>query len=116
MRRRMMGNLKKKSVFVSYKGNYKIVRGGWVTNKYSVELSEDVFGDASPAFTMYYINNGAKTSISVTATKDTASDGYVYKLKFKAPNVVGTFPIEVHYVVNDKESSDFISASMKISR
>lgn len=109
--------------FISFTGATKVVKNTWYTNKHSVELSKDVFGDDDPEFAMYYVNNGVKKKISVTVMSETAVKDeesgetlyYSYKLKFKAPNATGTFPIEIHYVTDNGESAEYIATSMKVS-
>lgn len=113
----LIGSEDFKPVFVSLEGEYKIVKNTKITNKYSIELTEDVFNGNEPKFTMYYVNNEVRKEITVTAARDTTQkDAYVYKITFKAPNAVGTFPIEIHYVVDDEESTEYLATTMKVYR
>ena len=78
-------------------------------------LSEDVFNGGDPEFTMYYTNNGKKTEVTVTAKRVEGADNK-YLLRFRAPNAVGTFPIEIHYVTDGNESDEYLTSSMKVNR
>lgn len=109
-------NLTGGNKFVDFTGNYPIRKSQWVPYKYRVTLTEDVFGGDDPKFTMYYTNNGKKEKITVTARRVNESVNK-YDLRFKAPNAVGNFPIEIHYIDNEgKESADFLATSMKVIR
>lgn len=78
----------------------------------SVTLTKDVFGESAPEFAMYYVNaKGEKVKITVTAQK---ADNNTYKLRFKTPNAKGNFPVEIHYVINDVESTDYIATTLKV--
>ena len=78
----------------------------------SVTLTRDVFGESAPEFAMYYVNaKGEKVKITVTAQK---ADNNTYKLRFKTPNAKGNFPVEIHYVINDVESTDYIATTLKV--
>ncbi len=101
--------------FVEYTGTFKIRKNQWINHKYAVTLSQDVFEGGDPEFTMYYTNNGVKTEITVTAARSDESD-CKYTLRFKAPNAVGTFPIEIHYVLNGAESEEYLATTMKVNR
>jgi cell surface protein len=88
----------------------------WSNYKCSVTLNENVFGDAAPKFKLYYKNiNGKLEPISVTA-KRTKEDSNKYELRFRAPNAIGNFAVELHYVVNGKESDDYIATTMTVKR
>ena len=88
----------------------------WSNYKCSVTLNENVFGDAAPKFKLYYKNiNGELKPISVTA-KRTNEDSNKYELRFRAPNALGNFAVELHYVVNGKESDDYIATTMTVKR
>ena len=88
----------------------------WSNYKCSVTLNENVFGDAAPKFKLYYKNiNGELKPISVTA-KRTKEDSNKYELRFRAPNAIGNFAVELHYVVNGKESDDYIATTMTVKR
>lgn len=88
----------------------------WSNYKCSVTLKDDVFGGASPKFKLYYKNiNGDKKPISVTAMKS-ETDSNKYDLRFRAPNALGNFAVELHYVVNGKESEDYIATTMTVTR
>ena len=88
----------------------------WSNYKCSVTLNENVFGDAAPKFKLYYKNiNGELKPISVTA-KRTKEDSNKYELRFRAPNALGNFAVELHYVVNGKESDDYIATTMTVKR
>lgn len=74
----------------------------WSNYKCSVTLNENVFGDAAPKFKLYYKNTkGVKQAISVTAQR-TQDNPNKYDLRFRAPNAIGNFAVELHYVVNGK--------------
>ena len=89
----------------------------WNDYSCSVTLKENVFGDgATPKFKLYYKNTEDKLKpISVTAqrTKDNPNK---YKLRFRAPNALGNFAVELHYVVNGVESKDYIATTMTVKR
>lgn len=88
----------------------------WSNYKCSVTLNENVFGDAAPKFKLYYKNTkGEKTPISVTAKKSKDNPNK-YDLRFRAPNAIGNFAVELHYVVNGKESDDYIATTMTVKR
>lgn len=88
----------------------------WSNYKCSVTLNENVFGDAAPKFKLYYKNiNGELKPISVTA-KRTKEDSNKYELRFRAPNALGNFAVELHYVVNGKELDDYIATTMTVKR
>lgn len=88
----------------------------WSNYKCSVTLNENVFGDAAPKFKLYYKNTkGVKQAISVTAQR-TQDNPNKYDLRFRAPNAIGNFAVELHYVVNGKESDDYIATTMTVKR
>lgn len=88
----------------------------WSNYKCSVTLNENVFGDAAPKFKLYYKNiNGELKPISVTA-KRTREDSNKYELRFRAPNALGNFAVELHYVVKGEESTDYIATTMTVIR
>lgn len=88
----------------------------WSNYKCSVTLNENVFGDAAPKFKLYYKNiNGELKPISVTA-KRTKEDSNKYELRFRAPNALGNFAVELHYVVKGEESTDYIATTMTVKR
>lgn len=88
----------------------------WSNYKCSVTLNENVFGDAAPKFKLYYKNiNGELKPISVTA-KRTREDSNKYELRFRAPNALGNFAVELHYVVKGEESTDYIATTMTVKR
>lgn len=88
----------------------------WSNYKCSVTLNENVFGDAAPKFKLYYKNTkGEKMPISVTAKKSRDNPNK-YDLRFRAPNAIGNFAVELHYVVNGKESDDYIATTMTVKR
>ena len=103
------------SMFVALENTEVLRKNQWSTYKWRVTLREDVFKDADPEFTMYYTNNNKKTKITVTTLKDDETEN-TYYLRFRAPNALGTFPIELHYVTDGKESTDYIASSMKVNR
>ena len=109
------GSSSDENKFVGFTGNYTIRKNQWVNYKYKVTMTEDVFNGADPEFTMYYTNYGEKTKITVTAQRVTESSTE-YLLRFRAPNALGTFPIEIHYVTDGKESDEYLAASMKVSK
>ena len=89
------------------------------TNKYTVTInSADVFAGETPKFKVYYTNNGKKTALTTTIVKTTNNeDGTVtYGLKFRAPNAVGSFPLEIHYVSAAGESDEFMTTTIKVRR
>ena len=89
------------------------------TNKYTVTInSADVFAGETPKFKVYYTNNGKKTALTTTIVKTTNNeDGTVtYGLKFRAPNAVGSFPLEIHYVSADEESDEFMTTTVRVRR
>lgn len=102
-------------VFVDYTGTYTIRRNQWINYKYKVTLSRDVFEGGDPEFTMYYTNYEDEEEITVTAERVEGSDTE-YLLRFRAPNAVGTFPIEIHYVTDGEESDEYLASSMKVNR
>lgn len=88
----------------------------WSNYKCSVTLNENVFGDAAPKFKLYYKKiNGELMPISVTA-KRTKKDSNKYELRFRAPNALGNFAVELHYVVKGEESDDYIATTMTVIR
>lgn len=88
----------------------------WSNYKCSVTLNENVFGDTAPKFKLYYKNiNGELKPISVTA-KRTKEDSNKYELRFRAPNALGNFAVELHYVVKGEESTDYIATTMTVKR
>ena len=88
----------------------------WSNYKCSVTLNENVFGDAAPKFKLYYKKiNGEFQPISVTAKKSKDNPNK-YDLRFRAPNALGNFAVELHYVVNGKESDDYIATTMTVKR
>lgn len=88
----------------------------WSNYKCSVTLNENLFGDAAPKFKLYYKNTkGVKQAISVTAQR-TQDNPNKYDLRFRAPNAIGNFAVELHYVVNGKESDDYIATTMTVKR
>ena len=115
-------NVEPASVFKSFgiqNATYTIKRNAWLTNKYTVTInSADVFAGETPKFKVYYTNNGKKTALTTTIVKTTNNeDGTVtYGLKFRAPNAVGSFPLEIHYVNADGESDEFMTTTIKVRR
>lgn len=109
------GSSSDENKFAGFTGNYKIRKNQWVNYKYKVTMTEDVFNGADPEFTMYYTNYGEKAEITVTAQR-VAGSSTEYLLRFRAPNAAGTFPIEIHYVIDGKESDEYLAASMKVSK
>lgn len=101
------------SVFVSVNLATGLKKNTWQSyDNNSVTLTKDVFGESAPEFAMYYVNaKGEKVKITVTAQK---ADNNTYKLRFKTPNAKGNFPVEIHYVVNDVESTDYIATTLKV--
>ena len=88
----------------------------WSNYNCSVTLKDDVFGGAAPKFKLYYKNiKGVKKPISVTAQR-TQDNPNKYDLRFRAPNALGNFAVELHYVVNGKESDDYIATTMTVKR
>ena len=109
-------NLNDENKFVDFTGTYKIRKNQWVNYKYTVTLTDDVFNGEDPEFTMYYTNNGKKTEITVTAER-VKEFSNKYNLRFRAPNAVGNFPIEIHYIDDEgSESADFLATSMTVNR
>ena len=115
-------NVEPASVLKSFgiqSATYTIIRNAWLTNKYTVTInSADVFGGETPKFKVYYTNNGKKTALTTTIVKTTNNeDGTVtYGLKFRAPNAVGSFPLEIHYVSADEESDEFMTTTVRVRR
>ena len=115
-------NVEPASVFKSFgiqNATYTIKRNAWLTNKYTVTINNaDVFAGETPKFKVYYTNNGKKTALTTTIVKTTNNeDGTVtYGLKFRAPNAVGSFPLEIHYVSADGESKEFMTTTIKVRR
>ena len=96
-----------------------IKRNAWLTNKYTVTInSANVFVGETPKFKVYYTNNGKKTALTTTIVNTTNNeDGTVtYGLKFRAPNAVGSFPLEIHYVSADEESDEFMTTTVRVRR
>lgn len=88
----------------------------WSNYNCSVTLKDDVFGGAAPKFKLYYKNiKGVKKPISVTAQR-TQDNPNKYDLRFRAPNALGNFAVELHYVVNGKELADYIATTMTVTR
>lgn len=88
----------------------------WSNYNCSVTLEDDVFGGAAPKFKLYYKNiKGVKKPISVTAQR-TQDNPNKYDLRFRAPNALGNFAVELHYVVNGEESADYIATTMTVTR
>ena len=109
------GSSSDENKFAGFTGNYKIRKNQWVNYKYKVTMTEDVFNCADPEFTMYCTNYGEKAEITVTAQR-VAGSSTEYLLRFRAPNAARTFPIEIHYVIDGKESDEYLAASMKVSK
>ena len=115
-------NVEPASVFKRFgmqNDSYIIKRNAWLTNKYTVTInSADVFAGETPKFKVYYTNNGKKTALTTTIVKTTNNeDGTVtYGLKFRAPNAVGSFPLEIHYVSADEESDEFMTTTVRVRR
>ena len=115
-------NVEPASVFKRFgmqNDSYIIKRNAWLTNKYTVTInSADVFAGETPKFKVYYTNNGKKTALMTTIVKTTNNeDGTVtYGLKFRAPNAVGSFPLEIHYVSADEESDEFMTTTVRVRR
>ena len=115
-------NVKPASVFKSFgiqNATDTIKRNVWLTNKYTVTINNaDVFAGETPKFKVYYTNNGKKTALTTTVTKTLYhEDGTVtYGLKFRAPNAVGSFPLEIHYVSANGESDEFMTTTIKVRR
>lgn len=106
------------SAFVSVKLKTGLKKNTWQSfNDHSVTLTKNVFGEGNdPVFTMYYMRaDGEKVKLSVTAEK-VSDDDKTYQLRFKTPNAKGNFPVEIHYVIDGQESSDYISTTMKITK
>lgn len=88
----------------------------WSNYNCSVTLKNDVFGGAAPKFKLYYKNiKGVKKPISVTAQR-TQDNPNKYDLRFRAPNALGNFAVELYYVVNGEESTDYIATTMTVTR
>lgn len=88
----------------------------WSNYNCSVTLKDDVFRGAAPKFKLYYKNiKGVKKPISVTAQR-TQDNPNKYDLRFRAPNALGNFAVELHYVVNGEESADYIATTMTVTR
>ena len=105
--------------FGMHNDSYIIKRNAWLTNKYTVTInSANVFVGETPKFKVYYTNNGKKTALTTTIVKTTNNeDGTVtYGLKFRAPNAVGSFPLEIHYVSAAGESDEFMTTTIKVRR
>ena len=115
-------NVESASVFKSFgiqNATDTIKRNVWLTNKYTVTINNaDVFAGETPKFKVYYTNNGKKTALTTTIVKTTNNeDGTVtYGLKFRAPNAVGSFPLEIHYVSANGESDEFMTTTIKVRR
>ena len=115
-------NVQPASVFKRFgmqSDSYIIKRNAWLTNKYTVTInSANVFVGETPKFKVYYTNNGKKTALTTTIVKTTNNkDGTVtYGLKFRAPNAVGSFPLEIHYVSAAGESDEFMTTTIKVRR
>ena len=115
-------NVEPASVFKRFgmqNDSYIIKRNAWLTNKYTVTInSANVFVGETPKFKVYYTNNGKKTALTTTIVKTTNNeDGTVtYGLKFRAPNAVGSFPLEIHYVSAAGESDEFMTTTIKVRR
>ena len=115
-------NVEPASVFKRFgmqNDSYIIKRNAWLTNKYTVTInSANVFVGETPKFKVYYTNNGKKTALTTTIVKTTKNeDGTVtYGLKFRAPNAVGSFPLEIHYVSAAGESDEFMTTTIKVRR
>ena len=115
-------NVQPASVFKRFgmqNDSYIIKRNAWLTNKYTVTInSANVFVGETPKFKVYYTNNGKKTALTTTIVKTTNNkDGTVkYGLKFRAPNAVGSFPLEIHYVSAAGESDEFMTTTIKVRR
>ena len=115
-------NVQPASVFKRFgmqSDSYIIKRNAWLTNKYTVTInSANVFVGETPKFKVYYTNNGKKTALTTTIVKTTNNkDGTVtYGLKFRAPNAVGSFPLEIHYVSADEESDEFMTTTVRVRR
>ena len=91
-------------------------KNAWSNYDCSVTLKNNVFGNAAPKFKLYYKNTkGVKKAISVTAQR-TQDNPNKYDLRFRAPNAIGNFAVELHYVVNGKESDDYIATTMTVKR
>lgn len=103
------------NMFVSVNLAAGLKKNTWQSfDNHSVTLTNNVFGDAEPEFTMYYVNaKGDKVKLTVAArrVKDANSE---YQLRFKTPNAKGNFPVEIHYVVDGEESADYIATTMKV--
>ena len=99
--------------------SYIIKRNAWLTNKYTVTInSANVFVGETPKFKVYYTNNGKKTALTTTIVKTTNNEDetVTYGLKFRAPNAVGSFPLEIHYVSAAGESDEFMTTTIKVRR
>lgn len=85
----------------------------------TLKMKKDVFNGETPEFTMYYVNvNGDpndKKEITLQV-QETSEGSNEYQLKFRTPNAVGNFKVEIHYMLNGKESDEYISTSMKVTR
>ena len=103
------------NMFVSVNLAAGLKKNTWQSfDNHSVTLTNNVFGDAEPEFTMYYVNaKGDKVKLTVAARRvqDANSE---YQLRFKTPNAKGNFPVEIHYVVDGEESADYIATTMKV--
>ena len=103
--------------FVSVNLKTGLKKNAWQSyNDHRVTLTQNVFGDKDPEFTMYYMKaDGDKVKLSVTAKK-VSNDDKTYQLRFKTPNAKGNFPVEIHYVIDGQESGDYISTTMKVTK
>lgn len=102
------------SPFVSFGTKLTSIRKNtWTT--YQVAVTADCkaqLGDKP--FTLYYTNGDTKAEITVTATENGTN---TYNLRFKTPNAVGKFPLELHYVdQSGNESSEYISTTLNVKK
>ncbi len=103
------------SPFVSFDtySSSALRRNVWITCKVKVtDACNAQLGDKP--FTLYYTNGDTKAKITVTATKNGTN---TYNLRFKTPNAVGKFPLELHYVdKNGNESTEYISTTLNVKK
>lgn len=103
------------SPFVSFEAysSASIRKKTWTTYKVTVtDACKAKLGDKP--FTLYYTNGDTKAKITVTATENGTN---IYNLRFKTPNAVGKFPLELHYVdQSGNESSEYISTTLNVKK
>lgn len=104
------------SIFVAVEKEWTAEKNERVS--YTIKMKQDVFGDATPKFKMTYTNHNKTQSITVKVVDesyDKVTGYYVYVLSFKAPNAVGTFPIQISYVVDKNDSEECLTVSLKVA-